>query len=149
MVTDLITNIADFEILSNKGQPYLSLVLKSGPAMPVATAGDGVRLLLTLSFELAQPEGGLVLMEEPETHLHPAAIFQASRAIRAAADRKIQIVATTHSLDFIDALIHHFQGSLNSLAFYKVRLEDGKLLSYRMSGEDAAKARTQIMEDLR
>jgi len=149
IVTDLIPEVEDIEILTQNSQPVVYLDLLERGALPVELAGEGVQLLLVLSFELARPSGGLVLLEEPETHLHPAAIRQAARAVRAAADREIQAVITTHSLDLIDSLLEVFNDSLDLLAFYRVKLDNGELISYRLSGEKAAKARTEISEDLR
>ncbi len=152
IVTDLIPELKDIEILAPQGQPVVYLNMRGGGALPVSVAGDGVRLLLALSFELARPEGGLVLLEEPETHLHPAAIRQAARAIHAAAKRGIQIVITTHSLDLIDSLLETFGqsvGDLDKLAFYRVRLNEGELVSSRHTGQEASEARTRIAEDLR
>lgn len=152
IVTDLIPELEDIEILTQKGQPVVYLDMRDGGALPVSVAGDGVRLLLALSFELARPEGGLVLLEEPETHLHPAAIRQAARAIHAASNRGIQIVITTHSLDLIDSLLETFGQrveDLDKLAFYRVRLNEGELVSNRHTGQEASEARTRIAEDLR
>jgi energy-coupling factor transporter ATP-binding protein EcfA2 len=148
IITDLVPEIGDIEILTQKGQPVVYLDHPGG-ALPLETAGDGVRLLFVLSLELASPEGGLVLLEEPETHLHPAAILQAARAIRAAARRGIQIALTTHSLDLIDSLLHAFGDDLDSLAFFRVKLDHGTLVSHRLAGSSAADARTRIAEDLR
>lgn len=149
IVTDLIPELKDIEILAPQGQPVVYLNMRGGGALPVSVAGDGVRLLLALSFELSRPEGGLVLLEEPETHLHPAAIRQAARAIHAASNRGIQIVITTHSLDLIDSLLEAFGDSLDKLAFYRVRLNGGELVSNRHTGQEASEARTRIAEDLR
>lgn len=139
----------DFEVLTQAGKPGFFFDLHDGGALPVEMAGDGVRLLLRLSFELATCAGGLVLMEEPETHLHPGAIRQAARAIHAASRRDIQIVASTHSLDLIDALLEKCRGDLESLAFYRTSLVEGKLGCRRYSGAEAAAARAGMVEDLR
>ena len=73
--------------------------------MPVPLAGEGVRALIRQALELATTENGLVLIEEPEVHLHPAAIWQSASAIVEVVRRKVQVVVSTHSLEFIDAVL--------------------------------------------
>jgi energy-coupling factor transporter ATP-binding protein EcfA2 len=149
IVLELVPEIQDISIGTQSGSAMVYLEYGADGALPADVAGDGVRLLLRLSYELTSQEGGLVLLEEPETHLHPAAILQAARAIRAAARRGIQIVLTTHSLDLIDSLLHAFGDDLDALALYRVRLDHGELISHRLTGSSAADARTRIAEDLR
>ena len=45
------------------------------------------------------------LVEEPEAHQHPAVIAQAAKVLLGAARRGVQIMASTHSLELIDALV--------------------------------------------
>lgn len=149
IVTDLIPTVEDFEILTQGGSPGFYFDLRNGGALPVETAGDGVRLLLRLSFELATCMGGMVLLEEPETHLNPGAIRQAVRAMHVASRRGIQLVASTHSLDLIDSLLDEYRENLDSVAFFRTSLTEGKLECRRYSGSEAAMARTEMVEDLR
>jgi hypothetical protein len=147
----LISQLEDVEVLvDDDRQPFLYFYYPWG-AYPAEVAGDGIRLLTTLSLELASPFGGIVLLEEPEAHLHPGAIKQASLAIHAAVTRGIQVVLTTHSLDMIDALLATFGTSsdLDKLAVFRLRLDQETLKSRRISGADAAMARAEIQEDLR
>lgn len=149
IITDLLPEIEDIEILTQQNQPVVYLVYKTG-ALPIGTAGDGVRLLLRQSLELAASVGGLILLEEPELHMHPGAIQQSAKAMLAAMRRKIQIVVTTHSLDLIDALLANAaENEMDCLSFYRLQLDHGQLLSHRSSGREAAVTRTQIEEDLR
>jgi hypothetical protein len=150
IVMDLMPDVQDVEILSPQGQPTVYLSYKSGGSMPLATVGDWVRLLLRQSLELAAPSGGVVLLEEPEVHMHPGAIRQSVRAMLAAMARGIQVIVTTHSLELIDSLLAEAKTQdLDKLSFYRLQLHDGKLKSYRLSGTEASRARTQIEDDLR
>jgi len=145
----LIPGVKDIRILAPEDMPVVYLIF-DGYALPAALAGDGIRLLLHLTFELATRPGGLVLMEEPEVHLHPGAIRQCARAILAAVRRQIQIVLSTHSLELIDFLLSESSDDdLNHFSVYQMRLEDGNLKSFRSAGTDTALARSQIEEDLR
>lgn len=77
----LIPGVENIQILAPEDVPivYLSFgnSAAGGYAVPAALTGDGIRLLLHLTFELATRPGGLVLMEEPEAHLHPFACVPA------------------------------------------------------------------------
>ena len=148
ILKDLAPDVDDIEILTQDNQPIVYLDYAHG-AQPVALAGDGIRLLLRQSLELAAPSGGLVLLEEPEVHLHPAAIRQSASAMLAAVRRGIQVILTTHSLDLIDALLGSAGDDLDRIALYRLQLVSGELKSRRLGGREAAVARAQIEDDLR
>jgi energy-coupling factor transporter ATP-binding protein EcfA2 len=145
----LIPGIEDIRILAEGDVPVVYLIF-GGYAVPAALAGDGIRLLLHLTFELATRPGGLVLLEEPEVHMHPGAIWQSARAILAAVRRQIQVVLTTHSLELIDALVSECSDAdLQLMSLYSLQLDGGILKFFRMAGPDVAFSRTQIQDDLR
>jgi predicted ATPase len=150
LLGNLVPGLQQVEILTEENQPVLYLVF-SDRAVPATLAGDGIHLLLRLGLQLATFPGGIALMEEPETHMHPAAIRQCARAIVAAVRRKIQIILSTHSLDLIDSLLSYLwePADLELLSVYRVGLRDGLLLSSRLSGPDVSFARGTIMDDLR
>lgn len=94
--------------------------------------------------------GGLALLEEPETHLHPGAIRQAARAIHAAAGRDIQVALSTHSLELIDALLAEVPEKRDRVTVFRTALNsDATLLTHQLKGSEAFDARMKISEDLR
>jgi predicted ATPase len=148
-IQTLIPGVKDIQILAPEDVPVVYLIF-DGYALPAALAGDGIRLLLHVTCELATRPSGLVLLEEPEAHLHPGAIRQCARAVLAAVRRKVQIVLSTHSLELIDFLLSESSDEdLKQLSVYYMRLEDGVLKSARSAGPEVAFARSQIQEDLR
>ncbi|MDW8026669.1 MAG: AAA family ATPase, partial [Armatimonadota bacterium] len=70
--------------------------------------GSGQEQLLALTFAYAYAKaffGGIILViEEPEAHLHPLAQQWLARRIRKMAEDGLQIVITTHSPTFVDIL---------------------------------------------
>ena len=56
-------------------------------------------LILFLKY-LVRP-GDLLILEEPESHLHPAAQLQLARGIARLVNAGVQVLITTHSGDFI------------------------------------------------
>jgi energy-coupling factor transporter ATP-binding protein EcfA2 len=146
---DLIPGLDHLEVLTEGGTPVLNLVYNDR-AVPAILAGDGIALLLRLGFELATQPGGVVLLEEPEVHMHPGAIRQCAKAILAAVRRKVQVILSTHSLELIDALQgKSTDADLDQLSLYRVQLQQGTLISSRLPGADVAFARTVIEDDLR
>ncbi len=59
-------------------------------------------LVLFLKY-LVRP-GDLLILEEPESHLHPAAQLQMARGIARLVNAGVQVLITTHSSDFIDQI---------------------------------------------
>jgi predicted ATPase len=117
---------------------------------PVALAGDGIQALVRQALELGAPPGSLVLMEEPEAHLHPGAMQQTARLILAAVRRDVQVILTTHSMEFLDLMLSEMTDEDEAkLTAFGVRLEEGILLVDRKTGSDVQFARAQIGEDLR
>jgi energy-coupling factor transporter ATP-binding protein EcfA2 len=149
VIAALVPGVQDIQILAEGDVPVVYLIF-GGYAVPAALAGDGIRLLLHLSFELATQPGGLVLMEEPEVHMHPGAIRQCARAILAAMRRKVQIVLSTHSLELIDALLAESSAvDLEQFSLCRLQLQQGSLKASRLPGPEVAFARTEIEDDLR
>ncbi len=149
ILTDLLPGFKNVEILVEGDTPIIHLVYEDY-SVPAALGGDGIHTLLRLVLELASLPRGLVLLEEPEVHQHPASIRQSVRAILSAVRREIQVVFTTHSLELIDVLLAEANDEdLQRLSVYRLNLERGKLLSHRLPGPDVAVARQQIEDDLR
>jgi hypothetical protein len=119
-------------------------------SVPVAGAGSGIYAVLRLALEVVAPPGGIVLVEEPEAHQHPTVIAQAAKVLLGAALRGVQIIASTHSLELIDALVANADAAdLERLSVIRVVLDQGLLRSSRFTGAMVATARTSIDEDLR
>jgi predicted ATPase len=149
IITSLLPEIENLEIQTEGDTPYLAAVY-ANRSVPVALAGDGVNALVRLAFELAVSPAGLVLVEEPEIHQHPAAISQTAKAVLAAVRRTVQVVISTHSLELIDALLMHATDDDRlAMALFRLHLLDGELRSSRLDGADMALSRTQVEDDLR
>ena len=148
-LSSLVPGLEQVEILTDEGRPGLSLSFPDR-AVPAEVAGDGIRSLLRTCLECAARPRGLVLIEEPEVHQHPAAIRQTARVLLETVKRGVQVVATTHSIELIDFLLDACgEADLPLLLVIRVVLRDGRLLSSAWSGGDAAALRRDIYEDLR
>jgi len=81
----------------------------NAPPMPISRMGDGVQSLVRLAAldvisqypDLMKNDRVVMLLEEPETHLHPHLRRKLRTTLEVLAGRGYQIVATTHSSEFI------------------------------------------------
>ncbi len=149
LLRELIPGLDDLRILVDDDQPVLHLVF-ADYSVPVAAGGDGVVALVRLSFELAARKNGLVLMEEPEVHQHPAGLRLTARAILTAIRRGVQVIITTHSLELVDAILAQaLPTDLDRISVHRLKLSDGTLKASRLAGQDVAAVRGEIQDDLR
>lgn len=76
-----------------------------GGRVPLGSLGEGAGRLFGLSLALASSSGGILLIDEVESGLHFSSIPHAWEIILSAArDHDIQVFATTHSRDCVEAL---------------------------------------------
>ncbi len=77
----------------------------SDQRLPLGSMGDGLKRLLALSLHLARSTGGCLLVDEIDTGLHYLIMVQMWRLVIETARRlDVQVLATTHSIDCINAL---------------------------------------------
>ncbi len=119
-------------------------------SVPVAGSGSGIYSLVRLALDLAGQSGGVALVEEPESHEHPAAIALSARVVREAVRRGVQVILSTHSLEFIDGLLFDAtEEDLAKMLVLRTVLDGGHLRVARFPGTTVAAARDSLHEDLR
>jgi len=82
----------------------VSVLIDDGTPTLLEYKGDGVKSLAALGLLKSQsaPTGASILaIEEPESHLHPAAIHQVNEIIRSISQTS-QVIVTTHNPLFVD-----------------------------------------------
>jgi hypothetical protein len=154
LLASLIPGFRSLDILTESDGPALYVASDPTGLIPVGLSGDGIQALVQLAVHLAAKPRGLVLIEEPEVYQHPRALFETARACWAAIDRGTQVIATTHSMDFLDAVVQtadegREKPRIERLAVFNLALEAGRLRSGEWLGPDARAARTQVELDLR
>lgn len=154
LLKSLLPEVEDLEILTVQEKPTLFLSYPDR-SIPLSLSGDGVRNVTILAFELGVSKDSLLLVEEPETHLHPGAMVKAAEAmIHAVCPQGVpqsQIVLATHSLEFIDALIRVAQSlkALDHLSVHRLSLVGGRMAASSLSGEMVVDARAEAELELR
>lgn len=144
----------DLEILTLDGVPTLHISTKTG-SVPLSLSGDGVRNSVVLALDLGVPDGSLILVEEPETHLHFGAMQQVADAMAQAVapnDGPVnQLVIATHSMEFIDALVAtcSSRGIQELISVHRLSLLDGRLTASSFSGSLVMNARVGAELELR
>ena len=82
----------------------VNVVINDGTPTLLEHKGDGVKSLAALGLlksKNAPPGASILAIEEPEAHLHPAAIHQVNEIIRSISEAS-QVIITTHNPLFVD-----------------------------------------------
>lgn len=109
----------------------------NGREIPIVNEGFGTNQLAFLMYQLAvAPSGGMVGVEEPETHLHPYAVSKLGDIlVEIARDRDLQLLLTTHSEHLLLSLLANvLEGKLaaDDLAVYYFSGENGRTATRRL-----------------
>ncbi len=149
LMRPVVPGLVDLQILTEGDTPVLHTVFKDR-SVPASLAGDGVAALLRLAIELVRRSEGVALVEEPEAHQHPRAIAMSAQVLAEAVKRGVQVIASTHSMEFVDHLLNGlYPDDFDCLSLWRTRLDNGVLRTSRLSGTEVADARQVIEEDLR
>ena len=113
--------------------PTLFVEYESTGLVPIHTMGDGLRRALHLAMVLAEVEpGGVLLIDEIEVGMHTSVLSRVfDWIVKTCRDSEIQLFATTHSLEAVDAMLEGTEKE--NLVLYRIRDQrvrrfDGKLL---------------------
>lgn len=111
LLQEIDSNITDIQILSERGSIIRNRVgiqikhEKLGFA-PLASFGDGIRRLFHIALKLPRIKGGILLIDEVESAIHTEALQSSYKwLVKWCTDMDIQVFATTHSLEAVDALL--------------------------------------------
>lgn len=101
--------------------PDLYIERKRVGFAPVNTFGDGVRRVMAMVPALSEAAGGLLLIDEIETSIHTSALKDVFKWLVEACElADIQIFATTHSLEAVDALLSATEEAAGNLNLYRL-----------------------------
>lgn len=152
LIGHLKERIPYFEDIRKIEQGMYVMVSHHDNPIPLSSMGDGFIALLNLSFLITLVEQGAIILEEPEISLHPYFMEIIAEEVVDNSER-IQFFISTHSMDFLNALLEYAEKEDKLRDINVVRLhyrEDTKNVYAEVLGGITAKDEiTEIGTDLR
>lgn len=137
MVRLLDPGIVGLQILARKGiRPALHVQHEKVGLSPLSAFGDGVRRSLMMALNLIAARSGVLLIDEIETSIHKSALSHVfGWLVHACATHEVQLFATTHSLDAVDAILTADQVDLTDVVGYHLAATGETTSVKRYGGE--------------
>lgn len=125
--------VEDVEISRPLNRDTIRVKLKGNVIVDLATFGDGMRRAFAMSIALIRAGGGILLIDEIESAIHARALGRVLPwLVRAAEEADVQVVATTHSLEAVDAVLTVFDGEKpDTVVTYHLRRSDAAHVCHR------------------
>lgn len=143
-------DLKDLRILEVDNDFILHITHKNQPPTPAYLAGDGFKRFLALAAALFDGEDEVLVLEEPESYLHPRYVRELVALLHAQVRKGKQVILCTHSHELIDQLLTDEDGQPPiDATVHRLRLHEGELRSVTVSKEDARLLRAELFEDLR
>jgi putative AbiEii toxin of type IV toxin-antitoxin system/AAA ATPase-like protein len=152
LITQFDPDIVDIEIASFRGgRPAIYLNHKRlGPA-PLSIFGDALRRAVLLASTLHMLKGGgVLLIDELETGIHVSALERVFAWLaKGARHFDVQIIATTHSLEAVDAVAQSMTGRIDDLVTFHLDQTEHETRAKRIPGELLVRLRRERGLDVR
>lgn len=141
--------ISYFQDIREVEDDFLVFIKGLDRSVPLAAMGDGFRAKLAILSALSTVESGIVLMEEPETRLHPGYMISVADEIAAAAENgNLQFIMSTHSSEFLELILETNVELVKIVRMY--RKEDEAEIDYEaLDGQEAIDDLRRLKLDLR
>jgi len=153
LIKKIDKDIDDVKILLSPGQSQMAELFvehKRLGLMPISNLGDGIRRMFYLATSLVECENGVILIDELENTIHFSALKLFSNwFIEAIREMNIQVFATTHSLECVDAVLASSIKSLDDLSLFKISSTQNKGKCEKISGRMLEKLRYELGQDVR
>ena len=116
---------------------------------PVSTFGDGIRRLLHIALKLASVKGGILLIDELESTIHTEALQSSFQwLVKWCTEMDVQLFATTHSLEAVDALLEVTESD-SDLVLFRTNRKEGKTKVVRHDGHRLRRLREELGQEVR
>ncbi|WEG13433.1 AAA family ATPase [Pullulanibacillus sp. KACC 23026] len=118
--------------------------------VPIMMFGDGLRKALTVASALIESQNGIILIDEIETAVHTSVLGEFfSWLIEACKMFKVQLFATTHSLEAIDGIISASKKDDYNLVVYRLSKNNKTTAVKRFSSKTISSLRFELGQDVR
>ena len=121
--------VEDLDVVASLGREAVRVTHRTRGVVDLASFGDGMRRSAALALALTRASQGVLLVDEIEAGIHHTVRRQVlAKLLEAAAASAVQIVATTHSLEAVDAIIGCTDDmrATDMLSAFWVKCEDGQ-----------------------
>jgi hypothetical protein len=138
LITQFDPDIVDIEIASFRGgRPAMYLNHKRMGPSPLSVFGDAIRRIVLLASTIHKlKDGGVLLIDEIETGIHVGALQKVfDWLVKAAKQFNVQVVATTHSLETVDAIIDATKGNIEEIAIFHLDQTETQTKVKRIAGD--------------
>lgn len=140
-------NLKQLKVSYSGKIPSLKADMGKGRLVPIWYLGDGVVNVLSMATEIASAPNGVVLIDEMDAGIHHSVMADVWYAIHELAHANdTQIIATTHSLDFVRAAYNVF--SKNELDYFRLHRLDKSAERVRVATFESDQLRTAIELDM-
>ncbi|NBD16297.1 MAG: AAA family ATPase [Cyanobacteria bacterium] len=163
-IIDLLRNldqgIVGLEILSTSRDRKERLYIdhKDIGIAPLSAFGDGIRRLLYIASTLVQAKGGVLLIDEIESSIHTEVLDPSfTWLIKSCQDMEVQLFATTHSLEAVDAILSSTERAQNcndrrffdDLVLYRLEVNNGNHIARHFNAEKLHILREELGQEVR
>ncbi|HLL06516.1 MAG TPA: ATP-binding protein [Myxococcaceae bacterium] len=132
LVREIDPRITGLEILAPRGSPMLFLQDSVAGLAPLSAFGDGIRRALLMALAIPRLKGGVLLIDELETAIHVSALTKLFRwMLSACKQHNVQLFATTHSLEAVDAVLGVDTTAEEDIVGYRLERTEGRSVAKR------------------
>jgi predicted ATPase len=122
-------NVVDLDVITSDGRKGIRVTHRLRGVVDLSSFGDGMRRSAALALTLTRASQGVLLVDEIEAGIHHTLLQSVlAKLLEAATVSQVQIVATTHSLEAVDAVLGCTEQmkAIESLSAFWVKREDDK-----------------------
>ena len=142
--------VQDVEVVAvGGGVSYILATTADGERLPLQALGGGMVQLFHILIAMREAAGGMIFLDEIENGLHYSILAEVWTRIRKLAEElDVQVFATTHSLECLDAAIAAFEDNPDDLAVHSLRRrdDDNRIVAASFRGEALQGAREINLE---
>lgn len=134
----------------NYGHYTWTITKSSGKHFPLNAYGDGMKRALFLMAMTLKAKNGILLLDNFETSIHPAAMDKTFQWIlRACKKLNIQVFLTSYNKEAIDKILKCDPEITKDIAVYTLSKINGKTAARKVSGEKAIVMQNEMGLELR
>lgn len=143
-------DIQDVDIISPRERASVSIQHKKLGRAPLSTFGDGLRRVFTLASAIPGVKDGILLVDELEIAVHSRMQEKTFNwLVKACYQFNVQLFATTHSLEAIDAMIDACKDADIDIVGYRLQKGNAQTTTKRFDKEYLRRLREELGVDLR